>query len=53
MNKDSVQSVVVSGGSLGVSLAVVLSYAQWQSVGWAIINGMFGWFYVIYYVLTR
>ena len=36
---------------LGTSLATVISYTAWNSIGWAILHGLFGWFYVIYYVL--
>ena len=37
--------------SLGSILAVVISYAKWQSIGWAILHGMLNWFYVIYYII--
>jgi hypothetical protein len=33
---------------LGSALAFVISYAQWHSVGWAILHGIFGWIYVFY-----
>lgn len=35
--------------SIGATLAVVLSYLKWKSIGWAILHGMLGWIYVIYY----
>lgn len=40
-----------AGISFGAALAMVISYAKWQSIGWAIVHGIFGWFYVIYYVI--
>ena len=32
-------------------LAMVISYVNWHSIGWAIFHGLLNWFYVIYYVL--
>lgn len=43
--------VVTTGGGVGVSLAVVLSYAVNHHMGWAILHGIFSWFYVIYRAL--
>ncbi len=37
--------------SAGSALAMVISYVKWQSVGWAILHGIFGWGYVIYYMI--
>lgn len=37
--------------SLGSILAVVISYTKWQSIGWAILHGIFNWFYVLYYII--
>jgi len=47
------REVAKSGISFGSALAMVISWSQHQSVLWAIIHGVFTWFYVIYYVLTR
>lgn len=33
---------------LGTALATVLSYEANHSIGWAIVHGLFSWFYVIY-----
>ncbi len=43
------------GGSLGLGavIAVIASWSRNQSVLWAIIHAFLGWFYVIYFVLTR
>lgn len=40
-----------TGISFGSVLAVVISYTQWHSIGWAIFHGMLSWIYVIYYWL--
>lgn len=40
------------GGSIGVALAVVISYTTWKSISWAILHGILGWIYVIYYIIT-
>ena len=41
---------VKTGVSLGCVIAAVVSYVQWQSIGWAVFHGMLGWIYVIYYL---
>lgn len=40
---------VETGVSLGCVIAAVISYVHWQSIGWAILHGMLGWIYVLYY----
>lgn len=42
-----------AGIGLGSAIAVAISWSQHQSIIWAAIQGFFGWFYVIYYALTR
>ena len=44
-------SSVNVGVSFGSALAMVISYVTWKSVGWAILHGVFGWGYVIYYLI--
>lgn len=46
-----VKKSVKSGISFGSALAMVISYAAWHSIGWAILHGIFGWLYVIYYII--
>ncbi|WP_246938822.1 hypothetical protein [Bacillus pinisoli] len=48
----------VSAGSknaitFGSALAITISWSLHKSILWAIIHGIFSWFYVIYYVFTR
>lgn len=40
------------GISLGSALAIVLSYVKWKSIGWAILHGLFSWFYVVYFAIN-
>lgn len=42
---------VKNGIGFGAALAMVISYVQWHSVGWAILHGVLGWVYVIYYAV--
>jgi len=44
----------VKGGiTLGTALAVTISWSVNKSIIWAIIHGLFSWFYVIYYALVH
>jgi hypothetical protein len=38
--------------SIGATLAVVLSYSINKSILWAILHGIFSWFYVIYFAIA-
>ncbi len=42
-----------SGISLGSAIAVAISWSLHKSIVWAAIHGVFSWFYVLYYALTR
>jgi hypothetical protein len=46
-------SAIKSGVGFGSALAIAISFTTHKSVLWAIIHGVFSWFYVIYYLLTR
>ena len=37
------------GVSFGSALAMVISFSVNKSIGWAILHGLFSWFYVVYY----
>lgn len=41
------------GIGLGSAIAVAISWSLNKSILWAIIHGLFGWLYVVYYALTR
>lgn len=45
--------VARSGITFGTALAIAISWSLNQSILWAILHGMFSWFYVIYFALTR
>ena len=42
-----------AGIGLGSAVAVAVSWSLHKSLLWAVIHGLFGWFYVVYYALTR
>ncbi len=42
---------VKTGISFGCALAMIISYVNWHSIGWAIIHGLLSWGYVIYYLI--
>ena len=42
---------IKAGISFGAALAMVISYTQWHSIGWAILHGLMSWGYVIYYFI--
>ena len=45
--------IVSSGFSFGSALAMVISWSVNKSILWAILHGIFSWFYVIYYAINR
>ena len=47
----TISKTVKSGITFGSALAMVISYGNWHSVGWAIIHGLMSWVYVIYYLI--
>lgn len=49
--KNNVSDGVKTGITFGSALAMVISYVNWHSVGWAIIHGLMIWVYVIYYII--
>ena len=44
---------VTQGITLGSAIAIVCSWHRNRSIIWAIIAGIFSWFYVIYFAMTR
>ncbi|MEX0692064.1 MAG: hypothetical protein WD934_08865 [Gemmatimonadales bacterium] len=39
------------GVGFGTALAITISWHANQSILWAILHGIFSWFYVIYYAI--
>jgi hypothetical protein len=42
-----------AGIGFGTALAITISWSQNHSILWAILHGIFSWFYVIYYAIVR
>jgi len=51
MSKTKTTNYYGGGIGLGTLIAVLISYFKWHSLGWLILHGFFGWFYVIYYAI--
>lgn len=47
------QNIFESGVGLGAVIAVVTSWSRNRSILWAIFHGICGWFYVVYFALSR
>lgn len=47
------QTVVTNGIGIGSALAIVISWDRNKSILYALLHGILGWFYVIYYVIVR
>lgn len=50
--QDISHTVTQSGIGLGSVIAVVASWDRNRSILWAILHGILGWLYVIYFALT-
>jgi hypothetical protein len=53
IDTDTKRTVISNGIGLGSVIAGVTSWERNKSVLLAIIHGIFSWFYVLYFVLTR
>ena len=51
MRRETITKTVKGGITFGSALAMVISYVNWHSVGWAIFHGLLSWVYVIYYLI--
>ena len=51
MNENKTTNGIRTGISFGSALAIVVSYAANQSIGWAILHGMCSWLYILYYII--
>ena len=47
----TVEKTVKTGISFGSTLAMIISYTAYKSIGWAIVHGVLSWIYVIYYII--
>lgn len=48
-----IKTTAKAGISFGTCLAMVISYTNWHSIFWAIIHGILGWIYVIYFIIVH
>lgn len=45
------REIIRNGISFGSVLAIVMSWTLNKSIIWAIVHGILGWIYVLYYVI--
>ena len=53
MKQVIVQRVGWHGVGFGSALAMAISFNVNQSLGWAILHGLFGWLYVVYFAVFK
>jgi hypothetical protein len=53
MSQVIVKQVGWQGVGFGSALAMAISFNVNQSIGWAILHGLFSWFYVIYFAFFK
>lgn len=51
MRDSKLKTTLKSGVSFGSALAMVISYANWHSAGWAVVHGLMGWLYAGYCII--
>ena len=47
----STNTAAKAGIGFGSAVAITISWSANHSILWAILHGLFGWFYVIYYAI--
>jgi len=47
------KEIVRNGISFGSALAIAISWSVNKSILWAILHGIFSWFYVIYFAFFK
>jgi hypothetical protein len=45
------RTFAAGGIGFGSALAITISWSLWHSLLWAIIHGVLGWIYVVYYFI--
>lgn len=53
MDNKHVDVSIDIGTVVGNIIAFILSYNTWHSVGWAMIHGLLGWLYNIYFAIAH
>ena len=52
-NTEEVRKVFIKwGAGIGTILSAIISYDLYHNVFWAVLHGMIGWFYIIYFLLV-
>jgi hypothetical protein len=49
--QDKVSGVAAQGISMGVAIAIVISWERSHSILWAIAHGTLSWFYVVWFAI--
>ena len=49
---NSSNTVAKAGIGFGSALAITISWSANHSILWAMLHGLFSWFYVIYYAIV-
>ena len=53
-DNNDIKSKAIDGSiGLGSIIAVVASWSRNKSILWAIVHGLMGWIYVVYFVISR
>ena len=52
ISEEEVQNLRVRSLSMGSALAMIMSWSLHKHIGWAMLHGFFGWFYVLFYWLS-
>lgn len=53
-DNNDIKSKAIDGSiGLGSIIAVVASWSRNKSILWAIVHGLMGWIYVVYFIFTR
>jgi hypothetical protein len=47
------RGTAAGGAAFGATLAMILSWHSFHAVLWALLAGIFSWFYVIYYLVVN
>ena len=51
--KGSGSGIAKAGIGFGTALAITISWSANKSLLWAVIHGVLGWIYVVYYALFK
>ncbi len=52
ISDQEIQNLRIRSLSMGNALAIAISWSLHKHIGWAMLHGFFGWFYVLFYWLS-